>query len=56
MAKIRNKSGRRLSVPLLRRDVDPGETVDVPDEWLTQYAWPENTWTVTSRTSKKDGE
>ena len=34
----------RVSVPLLDREVGEGQTVDVPDEWLTTYAWDSATW------------
>lgn len=46
---IKDVDGRELgavSVPLLGRDIEPDEVVDVPDEYLEDYAWPEELWDV----------
>jgi hypothetical protein len=43
---VRNIGPERISVPLLGRDIDPDEVVEVPDEYLEDYAWPEETWKV----------
>lgn len=46
MATVRNISADRRHVPLLDRDVDPDELVEVPDELVWEYAWPADTWDV----------
>lgn len=54
MANVTNITGEALSVPLLNRTVDPGETVDVPDYLLTEYVWPDVTWRVEKAPAKTD--
>jgi hypothetical protein len=39
VATARYLGPERVSVPLLGRDVDPDEAVEVPDEYLEQYSW-----------------
>jgi len=46
MATVRNISGERLSVPLLGREVDPDEVVEVEDRLVTDQVWPDVTWAV----------
>jgi len=53
VAKLKNISGEARDVPLLAeleavevRVVEPGETVTVPDEVLTEFVWPATTWEV----------
>lgn len=38
----------RVKVPVLDREMDPGEVVEVPDELLEQFAWPETLWEITA--------
>lgn len=54
MAKLRNVSADVLNVPLLGRDVDPDQVVDVPDDLLEAYAWPESVWQVVTKTKKTE--
>lgn len=47
MGTLRNNTDSDLSVaPLDGRNVAPDELVQVPDEVLRQYVWPDATWTV----------
>ena len=47
MARLKNVSGEAREVPLLgNRVVEPDEIVDVDDELLAEYVWPEATWQV----------
>lgn len=48
MANLKNVSKEPLDVrPLGGRTVQPGETVDVSDYLLADYAWPSSTWQIT---------
>lgn len=45
MPRIRNRTHETLAVPILGRDVAPGEVVDAPDEVNGQpVGWPESSW------------
>jgi hypothetical protein len=46
VATVRNISPDRRRVPLLGRDVDSDEVVEVPDELAWGYAWPAEDWAV----------
>ena len=47
MGSIRNRTDSDLSVtPLDGRNVAPDELVQIPDEVLRQYVWPDETWIV----------
>lgn len=47
MARLKNVSGEAREVPLLdNRIVEPDEVVDVADELLAEFVWPETTWQV----------
>jgi len=47
MSKVKNISGGARYVPLLDREVEDGETVEVPDvqsDGTSPIVWPESTW------------
>jgi hypothetical protein len=47
MSKVKNISGGPLDVPLLDRQVEDGEVVDVPDvqgDGESPVIWPPNRW------------
>ena len=46
MGQLQNISGEDLEVPLLRREVKAGETVEITDYDLASRVWPEATWLV----------
>ena len=47
MGRLKNVSGEAREVPLLgNRVVEPDEIVDIDDELLAEYVWPEATWQV----------
>lgn len=47
MGRLKNVSGEAREVPLLgNRVVEPNEIVDVDDELLAEFVWPESTWQV----------
>lgn len=58
MGRVKNVSGEAREVPLLgNRVVEPDEVVDVADELLAEFAWPESTWKVEQTKGKaKAGE
>lgn len=56
MANLTNITDEALSVPLLGRVVDPGETVDVADYLLDEYVWPDVTWKVEKAQTAKNTE
>lgn len=47
MANLKNITKEPLDVRPLGRTVQPGETVDVSDYLLADYAWPSSTWQIT---------
>jgi hypothetical protein len=52
VARITNISGEDRDVPLLGgRTVADGETVEVDDQLLEDFAWPESTWKVETTAS-----
>lgn len=57
MSKIRYLGAETASVPLLQRDVQPDELVEVDDDLLKTYDWPESLWSVEEKksTSKSKG-
>ena len=57
MSKVKNVSGGPLDVPLLGRQVEDGETVEVPDfqpdhsdENPLPIVWPSNRWLPVTET------
>jgi hypothetical protein len=45
VARLKNVSGEAREVPLLdNRVVEADEIVEVDDQLLTDYTWPETTW------------
>lgn len=58
MGRLKNVSGEAREVPLLNRVVEPDEEIDVDDELLAEFAWPESTWkaATTKKAATKAGE
>ena len=50
MASLTNITAETLDVDLgkhdFKRTVEPGETIDISDYILTDYAWPSVTWQI----------
>ena len=46
MATVRFIGPEPHTVPLLGRDVQPDELVEVPDDLLADYTWSETNWRV----------
>jgi len=50
MASLTNVTAETLEVDLgkhdFKRTVEPGETIDISDYILTDYAWPSVTWQI----------
>jgi hypothetical protein len=59
MSKVKNISGGTLDVPLLGRQVEDGEIVEVPDvqaDGESPIIWPDNRWEpVTDDTAAEAG-
>lgn len=57
MARLKNVSGEAREVPLLgNRIVEPDEIVDVDDELLAEFAWPESTWEIVAEKKAAKGK
>lgn len=46
MAQVRFVGDEPYLVPLLGREVQPDELVELPDVVVQEYAWPESLWKV----------
>ena len=46
MGKLRYLGDQAVSVPLLDREVQPDELVEVPDAIAQEYAWAESLWDI----------
>lgn len=57
MGRLKNVSGEAREVPLLgNRVVEPDEVVDIDDELLAEFAWPESTWQVQAEKKAAKGK
>lgn len=46
MASVRYIGDEPRSVPLLGREVQPDELIELPDAVVQEYDWPESSWDV----------
>ena len=54
MARLKNVSGEARQVPLLdNRVVEADEIVEVDDQLLDDFTWPESTWQVQAESKAK---
>jgi hypothetical protein len=54
VGRVTNISGEAREVPLLGNQiVEPDQTVEVDDQLLKDFAWPESTWKVETGKAKK---
>lgn len=44
VARYRFKGSEPHAVPVLGRTVNPREVVEIPDDVVKQYVWPEDLW------------
>ena len=58
MSRVKNISGGPLDVPILGRQVEDGEEVDVPDtqDDGSAVVWPSNRWQPVTASRKKESE
>ncbi len=55
MPRVRNASHEALNVPVLGREVQPDEVVDLPDELNGEpIGWPEHIWEPVKAPAKKE--
>lgn len=51
MAKVRFTGDSNEFVPVLNREVEPDQLVDVDDEMFKSFDWPESKWAVVEKKS-----